>query len=210
MEEKDIKQIFAENIKRYRKIHNENAVDLAAALGVAQSTISDWENGKKMPRSGAIERISDHYKINKSDLLMPYEEPGIYRVKNEDIVDLPIVGKVSCGNGMVAYENIEGYEPTPRDWLNGGKYFYLRAKGDSMINARIMDGDLLLIRQQEDVENGEIAAVQIEDDAVLKRVFKTDDKVILQSENYRYSPIILDGSKNMRIIGKLKKVVLNF
>ena len=64
--------------------------------------------------------------------------------------------------------------------LNGGEYFFLRAKGDSMINARIMDGDLLLIRRQDDVENGEIAAVLIDGEAVLKRVYKTNGTIILQ------------------------------
>nr|WP_259549216.1 S24 family peptidase [Heyndrickxia oleronia] len=118
--------------------------------------------------------------------------------------------KFLCGPGVLAFEEIEGYEETPLDWLNGGEYFYLRAKGDSMVNARILDGDLLLIRRQNDVENGEIAAVAIGDEAVLKRVYKTNNNIILQSENPNYPPIVLDDKKNIRIIGKLKKVVLNF
>src|SRR5690554_6227012 len=129
-----------------------------------------------------------------------------------NFVKLPIVGAISCGNGAVAYDDIEGYEDVPSSWLNGGEYFFLRAKGDSMINARIQDGDLLLIRRQDDVENGEIAAVLIDGEAVLKRVYKTNDTIILQSENAMYKPIILNKNdmKDVRIIGKLKKVVLNF
>lgn len=136
------------------------------------------------------------------------EESPLYEIPN--FASLPIVGSISCGNGTLAYQDIEGYEETPKSWLNGGKYFYLRAKGDSMINARISEGDLLLIREQEEVENGEIAAVQIDGDAVLKRVYKKGNTLILQSENPKYEPIIVDGSKNIQIIGKLKKVVLNF
>ena len=130
----------------------------------------------------------------------------------EELTKLPIVGAVSCGNGMLAYQEIEGYEEVPTSWLNGGEYFFVRAKGDSMINARIMDGDLLLIRRQEDVESGEIAAVLIDDEIVLKRVYKTNGTIILQSENPKYQPIVVQKSdmKNVRIIGKLKKVVLNF
>ena len=81
-----------------------------------------------------------------------------------------------------------------------------------MINARIMDGALLLIRRQNDVDNGEIAAVLIDGEAVLKRVYKTEDTIILQSENPMYKPIILkrNDMKDVRIIGKLKKVILNF
>ncbi|MDF9845462.1 MULTISPECIES: S24 family peptidase, partial [unclassified Paenibacillus] len=126
-------------------------------------------------------------------------------------ISLPIVGKISCGNGRVAYESIEGYEVTPRSWINGGQYFYLRAKGDSMNGARIYDGDLLLIRQQEEVEDGEIAAVSIDDEAVLKKVYKQNNTLILQSTNPNYPPIVLTGEEtNIRIIGKLKKVVINF
>lgn len=124
---------------------------------------------------------------------------------------LPIVGRISCGEGVVAYEEVEGYEPTPRNWLNGGEYFYLRAKGDSMTGARIQEGDLLLIRRQEEVEDGEIAAVLIEDVAVLKRVYRRGNAVWLQSENPNYPPIVLEPSAgcSVKIIGKLKKIVVS-
>ena len=82
-----------------------------------------------------------------------------------------------------------------------------------MIGARIQDGDLLLIRKQPNVEDGDIAAVLIEDEAVLKRVYIRDGMIILQSENPNYPPIIFDPKNQrdgIRIIGKLKKVVINF
>lgn len=102
-----------------------------------------------------------------------------------------------------------GYEVTPKAWLNGGEYFYLKSKGDSMINARIFEGDLLLIRQQPDVENGEIAAVIINgEEAVLKRVHRNGDQLVLQSENPAYQPIFVPPHE-ARIIGKLKKIVIN-
>ncbi|CUH95914.1 hypothetical protein P22_2000 [Propionispora sp. 2/2-37] len=127
-----------------------------------------------------------------------------------DFVKLPIVGKISCGNGTYAYSEIEGYEPTPKDWLNGGEYFYTRACGDSMIGARIQDGDLVLIRRQPDVEDGEIAAIQFEDRIYLKRVFKRNGAVILQSENSAYPPQIISNKPGeCFIVGKLKKVIIN-
>lgn len=126
-----------------------------------------------------------------------------------DMVSLPIVGSVSCGNGALAFEEIVGHEPTPKGWLNGGEYFYTRAKGDSMVNARIQDGDLVLIRKQPDVEDGEIAAVAIDDEIFLKRVYKRNGNVILQSENPKYPPIIADlKSHNCMIIGKLSRVII--
>ena len=121
---------------------------------------------------------------------------------------LPIVGRIACGNGQLAYQDIEGYEATPKEWLNGGEYFYLRAKGNSMTGARINDGDLLLIRKQPAVEEGEIAAVIINDEAMLKRVYFRDGKLILQSENPNFPPeIVTEG--DVTIIGKLKKLIVN-
>lgn len=77
-----------------------------------------------------------------------------------------------------------------------------------MINARIFDGDLLLIRQQPDIEDGEIAAVLIDNEAVLKRVFKREGVVLLQSENPKYPPIICDNSSKIKILGKLKRTII--
>ena len=126
----------------------------------------------------------------------------------EKMTYLPIAGKIACGNGQLAYQDIEGHEPTPKDWLNGGEYFYLRAKGDSMTGARIQDGDLLLIRKQPSVEEGEIAAVMINDEAKLKRVFYRNNTLILQSENPKYPPEVFTEG-DITIIGKLKKVIMN-
>lgn len=131
--------------------------------------------------------------------------------ENKGLVMLPIVGSISCGNGSLAYEDLEGYEPTPREWVKGGEYFYLRAKGDSMVGARIHDGDLLLIRKQDAVEDGEIAAVLIKDydEAILKRVFYSDGKLILQSENPQYPPILV-SPEEVTIVGKLKMNVIKY
>lgn len=122
---------------------------------------------------------------------------------------LPIVGHISCGNGALAFEEIEGYEPTPKEWVKGGEYFYLRAKGDSMTGARIHDGDLLLIRKQPQVEYGEIAAVLIEDEARLKRIYQNKGQLVLQSENPKYPPVFSPPT-DVHIIGKLKKVIIKF
>lgn len=126
-----------------------------------------------------------------------------------DLVMIPIVGKISCGSGGLAFEEIEGYEATPKEWLNGGEHFYLRAKGDSMIGARIQDGDLLLIRKQLEVENGEIAAVLLGEEAILKKVYRNGDQLVLQSENPKYDPIFAPPA-DAKIIGKLKMVTIKF
>ena len=113
----------------------------------------------------------------------------------------PRLGTIACGEPILAQENIEGYDDIPEDIQCD---FTLQCKGDSMINARINDGDIVYIRQQSTVENGEIAAVLIEDEATLKRVYVYDDKVILQPENPKYSPFVYlkEEMNHIRILGK--------
>lgn len=113
---------------------------------------------------------------------------------------VPLLGAIACGEPILAVENYEGYVSMP-DTVSAD--YALRCKGDSMIGARINDGDIVYIRKQDDVENGEIAAVLIDDEVTLKRVYKTGQAVILQAENPAYPPRILtELSGTVRIIGK--------
>lgn len=111
------------------------------------------------------------------------------------------LGEIACGEPIFADEQFETYIDLESD-TNAD--FVLKAKGDSMINARIHDGDMVFIKEQPDVADGEIAAVIIDDEATLKRVYKYDDHISLCSENPRYKPINIkaDEGKNIRIIGK--------
>ncbi len=197
------------NIYTYRKIRNYSLQILAEKIGVTKKTIQRYENGEIKIDMGRLSDIAEALNVDVSQLLDGAK--SFLGIEEATTVKVPIVGQVSCGNGSLAYEDIEGYEAVPKEWVSGGSYFFLRAKGDSMIGARIHDGDLLLIRQQSTVENGEIAAVLIDnDEAVLKRVYKKSGVVILQPENPQYSPIVCKpGDKNIRIIGKLKKTIIN-
>lgn len=205
-----LKKQISENIKRLMKRNGWTQIQLSKESGISKSTLSDYINCKTLINPGNVEKLAKAFKVNKSEIDPSFKSTYYFPNDEENLINLPIVGTISCGNGVLAYEDIEGYEATPKDWLNGGEYFYLRAKGDSMINARIYEGDLLLIRRQNDVESGDIAAVLIDNEAVLKRVYKSKGNVVLQSENPKYPPIILNGNKNIRIIGKLKKVVIDF
>lgn len=114
---------------------------------------------------------------------------------------VPLVGTIACGEPITAVENIDDYVGMPES-VNAD--FCLRCKGDSMINARIFDGDIVYIRQQPDVENGEIAAVLIDDEATLKRVFKHKDSLELRAENPTFPALYYEGAElnNIRILGK--------
>ena len=132
----------------------------------------------------------------------------------EAMVNIPLVGSVNCGTPLFAEDNIEGYIPTPEsDIQTGETYFWLRAKGDSMINVGIHDGDLLFIRQQNDVDSGDIAVVAINgDDATLKRVIKKENAIVLQPENPAYETKIYVGKEmeNIKIRGRLMQLRKEF
>ncbi|WP_312199361.1 LexA family protein [Anaerospora hongkongensis] len=220
---------FGDKLKKIRVDRNMSQEELGELLGTSKQVISRYETNQRTPKITVVEdyakklNVPLEYLINNSVLdIKDISSDSIEKPSNSNssivneevpVVNLPIVGRVSCGNGSLAYEDIEGYEPTPKSWLNGGEYFYSRVIGDSMINARIQHGDLALIRKQPDVENGEIAAVTIgdmnDDKVYLKRVYKKNGTIVLQSENPAFSPIIYDPKKSdCRIVGKLKRIVI--
>lgn len=114
---------------------------------------------------------------------------------------IPLLGQIACGAPILAEEHIEDYVDIPK---NIHADFALTCKGDSMINARIFDGDIVYIRQQPSVENGEIAAVLIDGEATLKRVRLFDDHISLEPENPMYKPLVYWGAdmNNVHILGK--------
>lgn len=196
-----------DKIKELRKKHKLTQADLAKKLGVKPTAVSAWEGNHNRPLMDKLTLIAEMFEVPIT-YFFDVEDLG----QTGETIALPVYGNISCGEGAFIYEETGVYESTPREWLNGGEYFYLRAKGDSMTGARIQEGDMLLIRKQDEVENGEIAAVVIEDKALLKRVYKSGNSLILQSENPNYPPVSYDPKqdKHIKIVGKLKKVVLNF
>ncbi|MEC0233542.1 S24 family peptidase [Paenibacillus kribbensis] len=196
------------NINKYRTIRNYSLQILADKVGLTKKTIQRYENGEIKIAMNRIEDIAEALNVEVPALL-----EGTETFLGSDINDLanailPIVGSVSCGKGVLAFENIEGYEPAPKEWISGSEHFYLRAKGDSMTGARIFDGDLLLIRKQETVENGEIAVVLYGEEAVLKRVYINGPQIVLQSENPAYETVF-KTVEEVKIVGKLKKIIIN-
>ncbi len=199
--EKNIIAIVSVNLREILEAKGMPQSKLAEITGLATSTIGDYVTGKTLISPGNLQKIADALGVKKSDIDSTFKKDG-------DTVMLPVYEDIACGHGCLAMERVARYEPTPQEWLNGGEHFYLRAKGDSMSGARIQDGDLLLIRKQSIVDNGDIAAVLIDDEAILKRVYFHDNTLILQSENPNYPPKVFNAG-NILILGKLKKVIIS-
>ena len=120
---------------------------------------------------------------------------------------VPLVGRVTAGQPILAVENIEEYLTLPQNMLGRDEAFCLRVSGESMIEAGILDGDIIVVRRQDDIENGEIAVVLIDDEATVKRVFFEPDRIRLQPENRTMSPIFTDHAQ---ILGKVTALLRQF
>jgi len=208
-----------EKILKLRTMHDMTQVQIAKIAGVSDKAVSTWEKGTKEPRMGAIQKLCYHFNIdinkfvdddvplmecfNKDALPIGAEPLDIARLKR-----VPILGRIAAGRPITAIEHVEGYTYTD---LNGGAdYFALRVRGDSMNAARINEGDVVIVRQQDIVDNGQIAVVMVNgDDATLKR-FRQDGRTITlspQSTNPTHQPIVLDAIRdNVRVLGLVVEV----
>lgn len=122
-------------------------------------------------------------------------------IADQEIENVPILGRVTAGQPILAVENIEGTFPIPVDYLENSTTFILRIKGDSMINAGILDGDYVVVKQQNTAMNGDIVVALIEDEATVKTFYKEKDHYRLQPQNDAYEPIIV--TDNLAILGKV-------
>lgn len=155
---------------------------LALALGVSEP----WLMGYDVPMQKITNKDIDLSTIN-----------GIIPIKKTR--KIPILGTIACGNPIWAEENFDGFFVADEN-VTGD--FVLRCQGDSMIDADIYDGDLVFLKKTPDVDSGKIAAVLIGDNATLKRVIKTEDKVFLQPANKDYPPIVLNEDMDVTILGE--------
>lgn len=206
---------IGKRIKKRRKELFITQEELGKKLNFNKSTIQRYENGKidtiKLP---VIQAIAKALNVAPEYLALKTDEPGSY-YKDENPLKypgilplpktkkLPLLGSIACGEPILAEENIEEYIDVDEDIKAD---FVLRCKGESMIEARIFDGDIVYIHQQPDVDNGEIAAVLIDNEATLKKVFKYPEKnmVILRAANSAYDDFVYTGNEltAVRIIGK--------
>ena len=197
------KHLIGQRIKERRKAMKMTQKELGFAIGVTPVTICKYEQGKidrlyvdRMHEIAKVLHTSPLYLIGLSDdVEYPADVLPIPEAQR-----LPILGDIACGEPILAEQNITGYAEVPALFRAD---FVLIARGDSMIGARIKDGDCVYIRQQPDVENGEIAAVLIGSEATLKRVYKKPNYIVLQPENPAYEPIIVTAQDEpVQILGK--------
>lgn len=193
---------IAENIKKLRLQHDLSQAELGKIAGVSDKAVSTWELGLKTPRMGAVEKMASYFGVAKSAIVDDAPPiPGATRCDPQNVA--PLLGTVRAGLPMYAEENIEGYIPIRQ--TDGAKYFWLNVRGDSMNAAGLDEGDQILIREQPEVENGQLAVVLVNgDEATVKYFRREGDLVILtpRSFNPAHQPQIYDLKKiPVRIVG---------
>ncbi len=193
-----------ERIRNRRKELGISAETVAQKLGLSPATIYRYENGdiEKVP-GDILEPLADILRTTPTYLMGWGESEKLPAniIPIPTMRKIPLLGAIACGEPILAVENYAGEVDIPEDIKAD---FALKCRGDSMINARIFDGDVVYIREQPLVNDGEIAAVLIGDEATLKRVRLYEDHVSLEPENPQYRPIVYWGEEmnKVRILGK--------
>ncbi len=197
--------MFSVRLKQLRKERGLLQKDISQIFNVSMGAVGNWESGNRIPDSETLSRIADYFRVSVDYLLgrdTPSESagtvPGLIAVRKQKI---PVLGEIACGKPIFADEDREVYVSVSEDLVCD---YALIAKGDSML-PRIHDGDLVFIREMPVVENGRIAAVLIEDEATLKRVFfyPEKQKLMLVSDNPAWEPFLYVGEElqTVRILG---------
>lgn len=201
-----------ERIKQIRIRHGYSMSEFAKLIGCSKSAIGMYETGQRKPKYEILESIADtfnvdmNYLLGKSDterlenFTLSSQFSNLFPIEKKKI---PLLGDIACGKPIYADEDRESYVIAG---TNVNADFCLCAKGDSMIGARILDGDIVFIQKADIVNNGEIAAVIIEDEATLKRVYyyPESQKLVLNAENPKYEPLVYVDSEleQIHILGK--------
>lgn len=202
------KEIMAKNIKYQMDKNGMRPTDICGTLKIPMPTFSDWINAKTYPRIDKIELMANYFGIEKSDLV----EDKSARLKKG--ITINVLGRVAAGIPIDAIEEIIDTEEITEEMARNGTYFGLKIQGDSMI-PNICDGDVVIVRQQNDAENGEIVIATVNGtDATCKRLRKYKDGIELISNNPTYTPMDFSNQeileKPVKIIGKVVELRRKF
>jgi repressor LexA len=202
MTDEEQKKIFSLNLNRYINSSGKLQKEIATELGYSPTTFNTWCVGKIIPSTGKIQRIADYFHIGKSDLL---DDKSQSTYTNG--YKIPVLGSVPAGIPIDAIEDIIDYEEIDSATASKGEYFGLKVKGHSM-EPRICEGDVLIVKRQDDCESGDIAIIMINgNDATVKRLMKYADGIRLLPNNPAYEPMYFTNeeiiSKPVKIIGKV-------
>ena len=197
---------FGEILKKLRKGKGLTQIEFASEFNISNGTIAMWEIDKRQPDSETLTKLADYFEVSV-DYLLGRNEKSPSEERKSGGKRIPVYGHIAAGISIEAIEDIIDYEELPEEMLKHGEYIALQVKGDSM-EPRISEGDTVIIRLQDTIESGEVAAVYVNgNDVTLKRVRKEENGVWLIGNNPSFSPIFYSQKQcqelPVRILGKL-------
>ena len=202
-------------IKMLRENKNISQEELGNVLGVSDKTISSWEINRTEPKMGIVQLLADYFGVSTDYLIKGYlsKDAMIYSKLNIDFIRIPLYSTLCCGDGGFNEDNIIEMVAVPSKGLNPNlEYFAQIADGESMKDAGIGDGDLLVFERVDKVDNGVIGCFCIDlNKAMCKKYKEQDGMIILMPMNNEYDPKFIDPlNSHFRCLGKLKKVIKDF
>lgn len=206
------KEIFSANLRYYMERKNKSRNDVCESLSFKYTTFADWCNGIKYPRIDNIEKLANYFGINKSDLI-ELKNKNDEQPLNKGIL-IPVLGYVRAGVPIEAVEEILDYEEISQEQARTGDFFALKIKGDSM-EPKISEGDVVIVRKQSTVENGELAVVLVNgDDATVKKFYRSNNGIKLVSTNPKFDPFFYTptevNSLPVSVIGRVVELRAKF
>ncbi len=199
-------------LKELRQALGLTQEEVARTVGLQKAAICKYETGRVSIPPDTLVSLCDLFRVS-ADYMLCRETPiqrlgtagGFSRPTQEEVVGVPLVGRVHAGLPMLAAENISEYIPLSAADVHSGEYFYMEVEGDCMVGACIPEGALVLVRQQSRVENGQIAVIRLEDEVLLRKVKWIKGQLVLIPANTRYEPLIVAGG-DVQIIGRVVEV----
>ncbi len=204
MTDEEQKKIFSKNLNHYISLSNKTQKEIADSIDVSPQTFNTWCQGIAIPRMGKVQRLADYFNVGKSDLI---DDKPFSNTNKSKGVTINVLGRVAAGIPIEAIENIIDTEEITEELARTGDFFGLQIHGDSM-EPRIYEGDIVIVRQQDDAESGDVVIAMVNgNDATCKRLRKYRDGIELISNNPSYAPMFFSNeeilSKPVKIIGKV-------
>lgn len=168
-----------------------------------------FDHLRALERKGMLQRRVTDKRVSRTLVLTQRSGAG----RRSTVREVPVLGRIAAGSPIYAEQNLEGTLPVSADWVDrkGADVFALRVRGESMIDAHIMDGDLVLVRAQTGAQPGDIVAALVDDEATVKRFARDGERVVLKPEHPTMKPIVVEpGRADFRILGKVMGLVRGF
>lgn len=213
MTDDEQKLIFAKNLNHYVYISGKQQKEIAECLGFNPKTFNGWCKGLSLPTMGKVQKIADYFGVGKSDLL-DEKNKETSTISHTKGVKINVLGRVAAGIPIEAIEDIIDTEEITEELARTGKFFGLQIKGDSM-TPNICNGDIVIVRQQDDAENGDVVIATVNgSDAVCKRLRKYKEGIELISNNPSYDPMEFSNKDILetpvKILGKVVELRRKF